>query len=170
MRTNAVPERSSAANGQSRTARADSQRPATNAINWNFDSCEIKRTKPLPGFCTINQRAWPVFWLAFILVCPCLPMHCTVAVEQIRQAYSSGGCAGLAREAISRVTGFPFHPPAEKQEGTIRVRRECTLIVGGEAMLGGYWRGLAGGDGACAPRTKVGVPVYERVRRFAKNR
>lgn len=105
-------------------------RPTASAIKWKQSrTTGIARTKPLPGFCTINQRAWPVFWLAVILFRPCLPMHCTVAFERIRQAYSSGGCAGLTRDAISRVTGFPFHPPAEKQEGTIRVRRECTLIV-----------------------------------------
>jgi len=69
----------------------------------------------------IHNRDWPVFWLAFILVCSCLPVQCTVAFEQSRQAYSSGGCAGLARDCISRVTGFPFHPPADKQEDTIHV-------------------------------------------------
>ena len=149
---------------------------AMSAINWKQSiGTEIKRTKPLPGLCTITKDrarnkfpiwtrltgcsvalpgapcsglhkatgdaamrpsgvsqignfsvhdpkcAWPVFWLAVILFCPCLPMLCTVAFEQIRQAYSSGGCAGLARNAISCVTGFPFHPPADKQEGTIRI-------------------------------------------------
>lgn len=95
---------------------------AMSAINWKQSiGTEIKRTKPLPGLCTIIKCAWPVFWLAVILFCPCLPMLCTVAFEQIRQAYSSGGCAGLARNAISCVTGFPFHPPADKQEGTIRI-------------------------------------------------
>jgi len=77
--------------------------------------------KTTPRVLHIHNRDWPVFWLAFILVCPCLPVQCTVAFEQSRQAYSSGGCAGLARDCISRVTGFPFHPPADKQEDTIHV-------------------------------------------------
>ena len=61
---------------------------------------------------------WPVFWLAFILSCPAFPCNCTVAYGQNRQAYSSGGCAGLS-ENYPLVTGFPFHPPADKLEDTI---------------------------------------------------
>jgi len=48
-------------------------------------------------------------------------MHSTVAFGQSRQAYSSGGCAGLAGEDIPCVTGFPFHPTADKRQGTIHV-------------------------------------------------
>ena len=65
-------------------------------------------------------RDWPVFWLAFILRRPCLPVQCTVAYGRRRQAYSSGGCAGLAGMIIPRVTGFPFHPAADLRQDTNR--------------------------------------------------
>jgi hypothetical protein len=44
-----------------------------------------------------------------------------MAFDQSRQPYSSGDGAGLARNENLAITGFPFHPPDDKQEGTIHV-------------------------------------------------
>lgn len=58
------------------------------------------------------MRFRPVFWLAVILIraFPC-ELHRTVAFFRSCQAYSSGGCNGMAVEGIDRVTVFPFHLP-----------------------------------------------------------
>jgi hypothetical protein len=54
----------------------------------------------------------------------------TVAFDEGRQAYSSGGCAGLACDGFAHVTGFPFHLPADEQDGTIHlIGRDSTARV-----------------------------------------
>jgi len=71
-----------------------------------------------PGFAPSLKNKRSVFWLAIILDCPLPSRVSTVAVEQCRQAYSSGGCAGMAEmENTSRVTGLPDYPPDRKVGG-----------------------------------------------------
>ncbi len=82
----------------------------------------------LPGYCPGDAAALPVtpgngaggfsgpvFWLALILLraFPCL--H-TSGNRRSRQAYSSGGCAGLA--AWGSFTGFPFNVARQPSERT----------------------------------------------------
>jgi len=51
-----------------------------------------------------------------------------VAVEQNRQAYSSGGCVGMAENEILRVTDFPFNPPMENRQAPLK-RREFSRLA-----------------------------------------
>jgi hypothetical protein len=51
--------------------------------------------------------------LARHLSSPCLPKHCSVACGRSRQAYSSGGCTGMA--AHGGFTGFPFNDIPDRE-------------------------------------------------------
>lgn len=51
----------------------------------------------------------------------CLPMRCTVAYGQNRQAYSSGGCAGMAGR-LSLFHRLPVSPSSRHAGGHHRVR------------------------------------------------
>jgi hypothetical protein len=88
-----------------------------------------RRTKPHPGSRTIIQFRRPVFWLAVVLDCPLPSRVSTVAVEQSRQAYSSGGCAGVAEVETSRVTGLPVSPTDRKIGGHLLKRRRVFMIA-----------------------------------------
>lgn len=91
-----------------------------------------RRTKPHPGFRTIISFRRPVFWLAVILDCSLPSRVITVAVEQSRQAYSSGGCAGMAEVGTSRVTGLPVSPTGRQAGGHLLKR--CRVLTIGAAV------------------------------------
>ena len=78
------------------------------------------QVKPHPGF-YVTHRDRPVFWLAVILPRSCLPVRCTVAYDRRRQAYSSGGCAGLARDENPARHRLPVSP-SRRQAGGHRSR------------------------------------------------
>ncbi len=74
-----------------------------------------------------NQSDWPVFWLAFILGWPGLPVRCTVALVSFVRLTAAGAAPDWRKMAISRGTGFPFHLPAGLQEGTNHIT--CAILT-----------------------------------------
>ena len=87
---------------------------------WRQREKNKYQVKPHPGF-YVTHRDWPVFWLAVILPRSCLPVRCTVAYDRRRQAYSSGGCAGLARDENPARHRLPVSP-SRRQAGGHRSR------------------------------------------------
>ncbi len=76
----------------------------------------IGRLCPHPGAKYHTTRHRPVFWLAFILICHLPGGRTPSGVEQICQAYSSGGCAGMFGESmLTEVTGLPVSPCPQKR-------------------------------------------------------
>ena len=69
-----------------------------------------------------------------VLAFPCIAQW---RMNKFVRLTAAGAAPDWREMHISRVTGFPFHPPADKQEGTMRVRGECTLIVAGDQRCDG---------------------------------
>jgi len=68
------------------------------------------------------HRGWPVFWLAVFLPRSCLPVHgAQWRSTRVVRLTAAGAAPDWRTMAIAHVTGFPFHLPADKQEGTIHL-------------------------------------------------
>lgn len=82
--------------------------------------------KPHPGFCTIHcdgrssgsPSSFPD---------PAFPRKGAVAYDQSRQAYSSGGCAGLARNEDSARHRLPVSPSG-RQAGEHHTRYKAAIV------------------------------------------
>jgi hypothetical protein len=73
-----------------------------------------------------NNRDRPVFWLAVVLPGPAFPCIAQWRSNQVVRLTAAGAAPDWREMLISRVTGFPFHPPADKQEGTVH-------LIGGDS-------------------------------------
>jgi hypothetical protein len=70
-----------------------------------------------------------------------------VARHRSRQAYSSGGCAGMSAPEMRGFTGFPFHPPRDRGARNPKTRQSyaCAFSVA-SLSLGGRGRMPGIGD------------------------
>ena len=82
------------------------------------------------------RREWPVFWLAVFLPRSCLPVHgAQWRSTGVVRLTAAGAAPDWRAMVIAHVTGFPFHPPADMQEGTIHLwarfyRQDCQIVTG----------------------------------------
>ena len=68
------------------------------------------------------HRGWPVFWLAVFLPRSCLPVHgAQWHSTRVVRLTAAGAAPDWRAMLIAHVTGFPFHLPADEQEGTIHL-------------------------------------------------
>lgn len=78
---------------------------------------ETSRQTLTPGLTSTVSSIGPVFWLAFFLVHRPSRARSPVALRRSRQAYSSGGCAGMVAHWMrTTAPDFPFHPAARLRD------------------------------------------------------
>jgi hypothetical protein len=125
------------------------------------------QVKPHPGF-YVTHRDWPVFWLAVILRRSCLPVRCTVAYDRRRQAYSSGGCAGLARDENPARHRLPVSP-SRRQAGGHHSRFEAHSTCDAARLYSRAMAGRGAGSSIAAALHHASCRVYaHRINIFHK--